>query len=49
MCVMMICVGLHENLNTDISLKYTATGNKLENIIVNPHKENVPTRVSAET
>ena len=38
MCVMMTQVGLHENLRTGIWPDCAATATKLENIMVNPHK-----------
>ena len=39
MRVMMAYVGLHENLKTGIWPKSAITATKLENIMVNPHKE----------
>ena len=41
-------MGLHEKLNTDIWPKCMKTVTKLENTMVNPHKENGPTRISTE-
>ena len=35
----MAHVGLHENLKTGIWTECSATATKLENIMVNPHKE----------
>ena len=35
----MALSGLHENLKTDLWPKCMATATKLENIMVNPHKE----------
>ena len=45
---MMRHMGLHEKLNTDIWPKCMKTVTKLENTMVNPHKENGPTRISTE-
>ena len=38
--------GPHENLNTGLCPKCTTPSTKLENIMVNLHKDNVPTRSS---
>ena len=39
MSAMMTHVGIYENLNTGIWTKFAATATKLENVIVNPHKD----------
>ena len=39
MRVIMLHAGLHENLNNGICPKCAATTTKIENIMVNPHKE----------
>ena len=43
---MMVKSRLHENLNTGLWSKYTVTTTKIENIMVNPHEEKLPTRSS---
>ena len=45
MGVMMDHVGLYEKLKTGLYPKSVSTATKLENIMVNPHKENVPTKI----
>ena len=46
MRAMMVKSRLHENLNTGLWYKYTVTTTKIENIMVNPHEEKLPTRSS---
>ena len=46
MRAIMAHTGIHKNPNTILWPEWTATMTKLENVMVNPHKENVPTRGS---
>ena len=39
MCIMVMHVGINENLKTGIFPKWVATTAKFENIMVNPHRE----------